>query len=432
MARSHERSRGIVASLARIKPAVAEKNPKLTKEQLEREGLKWRSQLEIKLISEIIAAPKVEPAKLKEQEADMRVKLAELIATKLLELAKWADIYDEAENIITASWGGDLMKTALQNFRSPRWRVEHGVFSFPIATAAQAAEAIDVIRNYEHNQPQTEVARLPIAPEIEEVEQIPWAGWLNALVSTDFYDEERARTIFQHALLWLHRRAHACNLATQSLIKTDRPYPIALQRLKDCNVVVKAMEDIDRECLVIPVIHRRHFSVLDARNRLRRCNLDVTGSVLWKEKGAGPHDRDVRVLVHCHPERKLPAGTRLRDIDYDLSMDCHPFCHIRRSSLVTECNCEIVDVVIKGIVFSDMIEVTQVEENSNVFSSNLEIVVPCIRNTEEIAAGQELVLKWLKKDEKRQYLMWCPRSGGVKRASNALSEQAPSTKKGRM
>ena len=123
----------------------------------------------------------------------------------------------------------------------------------------------------------------------------------------------------------------------------------------------------------------------------------------------------------------------MRDIDYDLSMDCHPFWHIRRSSLVTECNCEIVDVVIKGMVFSDMIEVTQVEENTpNVFSSNLEIVVPCIRNTEEIAAGQELVLKWLKKDEKRQYLMWCPRSGGVKRASNALSEQAPSTKKGRM
>ena len=93
--------------------AVAEKNPKLTKEQVEREGLKWRSQLEIALIARIIA-PKVLRAKVKKQEAVMTVELAELIAIKLLELAKWADIYGEAENIITASWGGVLMKTALQ------------------------------------------------------------------------------------------------------------------------------------------------------------------------------------------------------------------------------------------------------------------------------------------------------------------------------
>ena len=79
-----------------------------------------------------------------------------------------------------------------------------------------------------------------------------------------------------------------------------------------------------------------------------------------------------------------------------------------------------------------MREVTTEGNTPNFAISDFEVVVPCIRNTEEIAAGQELVLKWLKKDEKRQYLMWCPRSGGVKRASNALSEQAPSTKKGRM
>ncbi len=120
----------------------------------------------------------MEPEKLKEQEADMRVKLAELIATKLLELAKWADIHGEADNIITASWGGDLMKTALQKFRSPRWRVKHGVESRK-ATAAEAFEygccnlVHTVIKNDEHNQPQTEVARISIAPEIEEVEQIP-------------------------------------------------------------------------------------------------------------------------------------------------------------------------------------------------------------------------------------------------------------------
>ena len=236
---------------------------------------------------------------------------------------------------------------------------------------------------------------------------------------------------FLYALQWLHRHAHAVNLATKSPIKTDRPYPIAMQRLKDCNVVVKAMEDIDRECLVIPVFYRRNFSFLIPResSKTARWNLEVTGSVQWKEKGAGPHDRDVKVLIHCQPERLLPAGTRLEVSDYDLSMDCHPFCHIRRSSFVTECNCEIVEVAIKSLMCSDMREVTTEGNTPKLAKSNLEVVVPCIRNTAEIAAGQELVLRWEKKDGKKDGR--CPLRG-VKRVSITRSEQAPSPKKGRM
>ena len=180
-----------------------------------------------------------------------------------------------------------------------------------------------------------------------------------------------------------------------------------MQRLKDCNVVVKAMEDIDRECLVIPVLYRRNFSFLIPRasSKTARWNLEVTGSVQWTETGARPHDRDrdVRVLIHLQPERKLPAGTRLKDLDYDLSMDCHPFWHIRRSSCVTECNCEIVEVAITSIIFSEMREVAT---EGNALVGNLQVVVPCIRNTEKITAGQELVLRWEKKDGKK-------RGGGV-------------------
>ena len=69
------------------------------------------------------------------------------------------------------------------------------------------------------------------------------------------------------------------------------------------------------------------------------------------------------------------------------------------------------------------------EGNTPYFAmSDLEVVVPCIRNTAKIAAGEELVLRWEKKDG-RKMGRWCPRSGGVKRVSNA---QAPSPKKGRM
>ena len=300
-------------------------------------------------MANIVAAPKVEAAMVKEQEADMRDTLAEIIATKLVELANSANVHGDGEDTMTASWGGDLMKTALKKFRSPEWRDQQNAASLK-ATAAEASKdggchlVHKVIKYDEQNQPLTEVETIVIAPERkEEVEQLPWAEWLEAVVTADFYDEFLARSVFQHALLWLHRHAHACNLATKSPIKTDRPYPIAMQRLRGCYVVVKAMEDIDRECLVIPVFVRRDFIRSHRGSKTVRWNMEVAGSVEWRD---GPHDRDVKVLIHCQPERKLPAGTRLEDSDYDLSLDCHPFWHIRRSSCVTECNCDMVEVAI--------------------------------------------------------------------------------------
>ena len=124
----------------------------------------------------------------------MTVELAELIAIKLLELAKWADIHGEAENIITASWGGVLMKTALDKFRSPRWRVKHGVESRK-TTFAEAFEygccapVHTVLENDEHNQRQRYVARISMSTELEQVYQIPWAERLKAYLKADLHDE---------------------------------------------------------------------------------------------------------------------------------------------------------------------------------------------------------------------------------------------------
>ena len=240
-------------------------------------------------------------------------------------------------------------------------------------------------------------------------------------------DEFLARTFFQNALLMLHRHALAVNLATKTPIKNNRPYPIEMKRLDKWTVLVNATEDIDRGCLVIPVFYRRGFGCLGPRafSNDARWKREVTGRVQWKETGVDPHDRDVEVLIHCQPERKLPAGTRLKDSDYDLSMDCHPFWHIHRSLCSCKGNCELVEVAIKSLMLSDMIEVTRVEGNPpNAAITNLDIFVPCIRNTEKIAAGQELVLRW-------ETMLDGSRMVG-KRCINALSEQDPSAKKGRM
>ena len=169
-----------------------------------------------------------------------------------------------------------------------------------------------------------------------------------------------------------------------------------MKRLDKWTVVVKAIEDIDRECLVIPVFYRRGFGCLRPRafSNDARWKREVTGRVQWKETGVDPHDRGVEVLIHCQPERKLPAGTRLKDSDYDLSMDCHPFWHIRRSNTVGEFNCEIVTVEMKDIGSSTMKELQTDWITPLSCIVDFTIKIPCIRNTEEIAPGAEIVLKW--------------------------------------
>ena len=88
-----------------------------------------------------------------------------------------------------------------------------------------------------------------------------------------------------------------------------------------------------------------------------------------------------------------------------------------------------MEVAIKSLMVSDMSEVTRVEGNPpDAAITSLDIFVPCIRNIQKIAAGEHLVLRWGMKDGKMDYIKWCP----SKRDSNALDEQAPSPKKGRM
>ena len=98
---------------------------------------------------------------------------------------------------------------------------------------------------------------------------------------------------------------------------------------------------------------------------------------------------------------------------------------------MTECNCDMVDVSITSLISSDLRQVTTEGSTSYFAMTDLEVVVPCIRNTEKIAAGQELVLRWEKKDGQNE-LRRFPGLFGRKRVINALSEQAPSAKKGRM
>ena len=58
----------LVHNLPILNSAVAEKNTQLAADQTEKEGLKWRSIVEIGMTKIILGAPKLDPKKLQEQE----------------------------------------------------------------------------------------------------------------------------------------------------------------------------------------------------------------------------------------------------------------------------------------------------------------------------------------------------------------------------
>ena len=93
-------------NLPELSSTVVEKNTQLGAAERAKTALKWHSQLEIDMIQKIIAAPKVEPAKLKkEQEEYVREMLAEAIASKLISLAQFANIDGEGGGSNRGSMG---------------------------------------------------------------------------------------------------------------------------------------------------------------------------------------------------------------------------------------------------------------------------------------------------------------------------------------
>ena len=99
----------------------------------------------------------------------MRNQLAEIIASKLIGLAKLADIYGEGEEIIAASWGGALMTKALEKFRSTEWRYQQ-LDASRKKTATEASKdggcslVHKVIQYDEKNQPLAEIETIVIEP----------------------------------------------------------------------------------------------------------------------------------------------------------------------------------------------------------------------------------------------------------------------------
>ena len=380
---------------------VVEQTAKLTAAEKTKASVKWRAELEIDIMKKIIAAPKLDQEKQQEQEMDMRNTLAELIATKLVEFAQLAHIYGEGESDIKVSWGGDLMKAALEKFHGTEWRSKLREASDKIkADAAKKDLGANllhkVIEFNEENKPKADVETYDCTPEKPTAEMIPWAEWMAVVVTETAQDYAIGKNIFKHTCSWAYR--HLLNSSKDVIA-----YPLAIQKLKGI-ITVSATRDILPGCLVIPVLCTRDTSYLTEDSKASRSNHEVTGLVKWKQPVNEATERDVLVKIGCQPERRQPSAKDAAKDKKDTlqQSDCHPFWHIRRSMCVGEFNSAIVGVEVKVIVSSPMKELKTDDYQPESGCCDTAVTVPCIVNTEKIAKGNEIVLKWEKKDDKRE------------------------------
>ena len=260
------------------------------------------------------------------------------------------------------------MKKALEKFRNSEWR-------------SQELERHTVVET------------IVVPPVRLTVEPIPWAEWQGSVVTDSFQDDSLARHVFQHACMWANRNASTCNLTTGLPNGSGHRYPIALQKFQGA-ITALATNRITKGCLAIPVFCMRDRYRCWPNERASNEHLAVIGLVKWKHPSYETCVREVEVEIHCQPERRsLTNKGYVNASDYDQSTDCHPFWHIRRSNCVGEFNCEVVGVDINVSCSSSMKELQTDGNTPTSCGSDFNVIIPCITNTEDIAAGAEIVLK---------------------------------------
>ena len=166
------------------------------------------------------------------------------------------------------------------------------------------------------------------------------------------------------------------------------------------------------------------YHVVQKGSKTTRSIQEVIGTVTWEDPPSEGEKVYTEIEIACQPERKLPSNQDNQSASaYDQSTDCHPFWHIRRSDCVSEINCEIVWVEIKSNSLTSMTGLKHKENTPHHAVCTFVATVPCIRNTEDIEMGKEVVLKWTKKAEPKNAV-------GQKRVINPFNQQAPKGKKG--
>ena len=170
-----------------------------------------------------------------------------------------------------------------------------------------------------------------------------------------------------------------------------------------------------------------HTGVLHSRFQLHvrrgkecksRSAHEVVGKIKWKQPVNESNEREVEICCFCQPERRLPSGNK-KVLDSYRDMGCHPFWHIRRSNALGTFTSAVVGLEIKVITSSGMSELQTADNTPPKALWDYVVTVPCIVNTQKIACGEEVVLKWQELPGKSTQ----PKPAPKKRAINAFTSR---------
>ena len=312
-------------------------------------------------MSAILAAPKKQNScYTRRQEQEMVSVFAKVFADKMVELAEVARISADAEDICTVTWGGDVMKVAVEMFRDPVWRQHYSTRSE--YGLARKRRKIDIPLTTELHELDDKGKQ---QTELVTVSAIPLNAWKrsNLFKYGHFLDNDAhlARFVFEQACRWVHDDIRVWDA------------PIELRRTSKGHFKAIAASDIAPWCLKIPVFCDHVEKYLLPNSRFNRPKYEVKGSVSWTD--AGQHKT---INISCVAERKC--------------LSLYPFWHIRRSGMSGECNCELGRVLHKTTMpcHDDEFELAIYSVHSDAFVAR----IPCIANPRAIKCGTEIVLTW--------------------------------------
>ena len=222
----------------------------------------------------------------------------------------------------------------------------------------------------------------------DAVDVLPWAKWVE--LETPCPDDKLAKLLLESTIRQIHRPFFA-----------DLP-AIAMMRIGK-RIEMRTKELIPKGHCVIPIFFRRPGSmVMDGELGGVRSRIGVNCKLHWTRRSVSASEvaefgelvDEVSVNVYIAPETKVPKGNVNEAVEWTMTEELHPFWHVKRGEPEDKTNMELVflstsqilacdtnDLKLKGASVKSVMEVVQIQ-------------YPCLVNTEDVGANEELILEW--------------------------------------
>ena len=131
------------------------------------------------------------------------------------------------------------------------------------------------------------------------------------------------------------------------------------------------------------------------------------------------------VNVFVGPEVKAPKGKPNEALEWTMSEELHPFWHVKRGEPEDKKNMKLVFLLTSQILACDTNALSVMGASVKSVMEVVQIGYPCLVNTVDVGADEELILEWSQLAVKKA----APKSEKKKNAYDQLAEAAAKAKR---